>query len=502
MARILSFCLFYGSLLVGTAAFLNLAPVPLQVSPQGRRTSPWTGPVDWAFLDRLLIRANCEASSRQLLACVFALERATDYTRLNMELIPDRPGASDKFLGLVVRDFETAHLRHRIVPDAGNIPEILTFEKNMARQRYQRWLEQLRRPGRLHLEQIWATLKEEILKTGDEPAAPISIFNAYLSVSDGPNTQVMTLSRLQSNFGERPSAQRGYGLDLRRVGGHYYVHYVPEDSPAQRSGLRQFDVVLKVDQQPTREMSMGQIYTRLRELRPLPLWVQRGRERLELILRPGLVQMPEPVMGDSLSPEIYQIRLGRFAKGVCRTFSEKLAEARNHHHLELDLRGNFGGDTDEALCVAGLLIPPGQVMGHLQSERQRETWTSPVGAKFSFKSIRVLLDSRSASSSELVAAALRENNLARVYGQRSYGKGTLQVTEPMDPNCHPHCLIYLQTVGQLLGPSGITWHGHGLSPDEIVPGESRLRLEDEPAYWIQKEFQLSQRMGANPPPGF
>lgn len=130
--------------------------------------------------------------------------------------------------------------------------------------------------------------------------------------------------------------------------------------------------------------------------------------------------------------------------------------------LVLDLRGNTGGRLDQAIAIANTFLDPGQRIGEVAKRRLRWGYESRDPARYPTLQLVLLVDRRTASSAEIVAAALRDNERATLVGERTFGKGLIQTTISLGDS------IGLRlTTGRWQGPGGRLIAG-GLTPDSAV----------------------------------
>jgi carboxyl-terminal processing protease len=155
-----------------------------------------------------------------------------------------------------------------------------------------------------------------------------------------------------------------------------------------------------------------------------------------------------------LTDSVAYLALASVSARASRDLGDRLKELRAERlaGLVLDLRGNGGGPLEEALAVADLFLAPGQRIGALE--------------------LAILVDRKTASSAEIIAAALRDNRRARLVGQPTFGKGLVQTTIALGDSAGLRL-----TTGRWQGPGGRLIAG-GILPDSIVelpPREALLR---------------------------
>lgn len=148
-----------------------------------------------------------------------------------------------------------------------------------------------------------------------------------------------------------------------------------------------------------------------------------------------------------------------------------IALVRPGNRVVLDLRGCSGGDLYEALEIAGMFVPAGR---HLVSTFDRsgkvQIYRSPAGRKLQSPFL-LLIDRRTASSAEILAGVLQFHHLARVVGERSYGKCVSQTLFPLSDRSG----LWLTTLG-INFPDNLSCNGRGITPDFTYPDISITKI--------------------------
>ena len=222
------------------------------------------------------------------------------------------------------------------------------------------------------------------------------------------------------------------------VNGNVIINEPYEISPAARAGLRCGDEVLAIDGVSTHGLTSAESSERMRgkpgttvvltvkKLRGATLDIPVVRERISL---------PSVQFVDMLNETDGYILLDKFTDGVGQTIRDAYHILKKYgmQRLVLDLRGNGGGLLNEAVNIVSLFVPRGSVVvtakGRLTgSEEVYKTTTDPVDTEIP---IVVLVDSGSASASEIVSGALQDYDRATIVGTRTYGKGLVQSIRPL-----------------------------------------------------------------------
>ena len=165
------------------------------------------------------------------------------------------------------------------------------------------------------------------------------------------------------------------------------------------------------------------------------------------------------------------IRITNFDRATSTQFAQHFQDLQemNPFGIILDLRDNFGGLVDEAVKVAEMLIPEGEITRLVDRDNRvrRIHYSNTPGVSYP---VVVLVNEGTASSAEILAGALQDHQVAVLVGEKTYGKGTVQNLVPL-PGGH----ALKMTIARYLTPSGKDLHESGLEPDYPVEGSPALR---------------------------
>jgi len=259
----------------------------------------------------------------------------------------------------------------------------------------------------------------------------------------------------------------GVGLEVGQKGGILHVITPLDGSPASRAGILPGDEILSIDHVPAKELSVDEAVRRLRgpEGSEVHLLILRreGHKVLELDLTRQVLKIPS-IRGEKIFPGgIGYIRIARFSKETPEELERILAgfEKEGLKGLVLDLRNNPGGLLGSAIALAGAFVPKGTVLAKIQRRHAEER---PIlASRAGYRTIRpllVLINEGSASGSELVAAAFKDNKRAVLVGSKTYGKGSIQSLIPF-----PRKTALRLTTSRFLTPKGQPIESVGVSPD-------------------------------------
>lgn len=231
-----------------------------------------------------------------------------------------------------------------------------------------------------------------------------------------------------------------------------------EGMPALNAGLRAGDILLAIDGDDLKGLSVDKVSDRLRGEAGTTLTVRAKREGVadsifEVKLTRANIALPSVPYYTMLSDSIGYIILNSFTEGCAREVRLALVELKDRgaKRLVLDLRGNGGGSLSEAVDITGLFIPKGSVVvttkGKIaQATQSFRTRREPLDATMP---LVVLVDGQSASASEIVAGAIQDFDRGVIMGRRTYGKGLVQTVRDL-----PYNNSLKLTTGKYYTPSG------------------------------------------------
>jgi carboxyl-terminal processing protease len=218
-------------------------------------------------------------------------------------------------------------------------------------------------------------------------------------------------------------------------------------SPALQAGVLPADEIIQVDGEDVSKMSLRDVSTRLkgpvgtnvnllvrREAGEFPLSVGRATIELESVIGDHRDQQNRWVYRLADHPEIAYVRLTSFGEKTVAELRAVLEELNNDFAaLILDVRGNSGGLLYAARDICDMFLDSGRIVStRVRGGRIEEVYNANPGVLIDTpKPMAILIDGESASASEIVAAALQDNQRAVVVGTRSFGKGTVQNILPL-----------------------------------------------------------------------
>ena len=280
-------------------------------------------------------------------------------------------------------------------------------------------------------------------------------YTVYLNKKDFQQLSEMTVG----SFG-------GIGIVFGKRGNDYVVISALEDNPGAKAGIKSGDIITAIDDKSTREMNMEQVANKIRgkygTTVTLELKDKAGKLRKVNVVR-AEIKNPS-VAGQMLAnTRIGYIRIAIFNENTGDDFAQKYAELEKQgmQALVLDLRENPGGILDAGVDVARMLVPKGPIVSVIDKNGNKFEETSSL-EKVKYP-LAVLVDHGSASASEIVAGAIKDTKSGKLFGVKTFGKGSVQSVYRLDNNTAVKI-----TVAKYYTPSGVSIHNVGIEPDVKV----------------------------------
>jgi len=259
----------------------------------------------------------------------------------------------------------------------------------------------------------------------------------------------------------------GLGISIGMKEGALTVIAPIDGTPAFRAGVKAGDIILKINDVATIGMNIDDSVKLMRG-KPdtsLVLTIIRKKELkpLKIKITRDIIKI-QSVYAKSIEDEILYLHVTSFDQKVVSGLKEAIAEHNNTKGIILDLRNNPGGLLDQAVGVVDLFVEEGTIVsqkGKLKSENinydatKKDTDTSTP--------IVTLINGGSASASEIVSGALQDFNRSIVVGEKTFGKGSVQVVMPVGA-----AEALKLTVARYYLPSGRTIQALGVTPDITV----------------------------------
>ena len=275
----------------------------------------------------------------------------------------------------------------------------------------------------------------------------------------------------------------GLGLEVGQEDGFIKVISPIDDTPASRAGIEPGDLIVKIDDQPVKGMSLMDAVDSMRGPTgsKVTLTLVRGAGRpFEVQLERAVIQV-RSVRTEVLEPGYAYLRITQFQNNTGDEVRRSLADLKQKGELKglvMDLRNNPGGVLQAAVEVADAFLSDGLIVytqGRLPNSELRFTATesNPGGDT----PLVVLINGGSASAAEIVAGALQDRGRAVIMGTDSFGKGSVQTVLPLNND-----RALKLTTALYYTPNGRSIQAQGIVPDIVVQRAQLTRDADEMGY--------------------
>jgi carboxyl-terminal processing protease len=289
----------------------------------------------------------------------------------------------------------------------------------------------------------------------------------------------------------------GVGMEVGVRDGVLTVIAPLKGTPAYNAGIKPGDKIIEIDKNSTYNLSTEEAVSSIRGKKGTPVVFSVIRsdspEPLTITVVRDVINIPT-INTEMRSDGVFVIELYNFSAASPDLFRKALREfieARTDK-LILDLRGNPGGYLEAAIDMASWFLPPGKVVVQEDfGEKQKEEVYRSRGYDIFNDTLKmvILVDGGSASASEILAGALQEHGVAKLVGEKTYGKGSVQELVKITPDTSLKI-----TIARWLTPEGVSISASGIVPDYDIKNtkeglEKGVDLQGEKAVEVLKNWK-------------
>jgi carboxyl-terminal processing protease len=304
--------------------------------------------------------------------------------------------------------------------------------------------------GQLNKDELETGLKEGLVEAANDP------YTEYLTQEESKELD----EQLNGSF-------EGIGAELGKEEQSIVIISPIAGFPAEKAGLRAGDIVAEIDGETAFDISITEAVKRIRGEKgtEVTLTVVRDGDSQEITITRDTITIPS-VETEYIKGNIGVMIISRFGEDTLQLAGEA-AEAFKDKEVNgviLDLRGNPGGRLDTAVDVSEIWLDRGQtILEEKRADTLIRTYSAEGDGVLSGVPTAVLINGSSASASEIVAGALRDNNKATLIGEQTYGKGSVQelISQSFGG-------VLKVTIARWFTPEGINIDEEGIEPNREV----------------------------------
>lgn len=319
----------------------------------------------------------------------------------------------------------------------------------------------------------WQQVRQSLLdRSYTSPEEAYTALRDALKKLDDPYTRFMTPDEFQA-FKQNTSGQLvGIGLKLGSDPQTHAVKVVQpiQNSPASQAGIQAGDEILEVDGKSVQGMEVGDVVNLIRGEAQTSVKLTLKRQSgtsYEVSLIRQKIQIPTVNYGLRVEQQqrIGYIRLNEFNAHAAEEMEQAITDLKQQqvNGFVLDLRDNPGGMLDQGIAIAQMWIDQGDIVQTVDRQGKAERFRANHTALTDLP-LAVLVNGNSASASEILTGALKDDDRAVVVGTQTFGKALVQSVNPLADGSGLNV-----TIAHYFTPAGLDINHRGITPDRVVP---------------------------------
>lgn len=329
----------------------------------------------------------------------------------------------------------------------------------------------------LEFNETYQSITSEYYESIDKKELINAAISGMIDYLDDPYSKYLDKDKTESLNEELEGEYVGMGGEITfRRNGEMYINKVYENSPAEKAGLKANDTLIKVGDKSVKGMTLAEVSSLVKGKAgtKVKITIKRDDEEKEFEVTRGKIdiQSVKTKVYEKNGKKIGYINISTFANNTYAQFekAEKELEDKKVDSLILDLRGNTGGYLTSVTSIAEMFVKKGDIIYQLDTKGKIDKIKSKKDPSIKLN-VAVLVNKSTASASEILTAALKENINAEVIGVKTYGKGKVQKTRTLSTGA-----MIKYTTQNWLTPKGEEIDGKGIEPT--------IELELDQKYYI------------------
>jgi len=319
--------------------------------------------------------------------------------------------------------------------------------------------------------QIMDAVKRTYVKKKSDEELIDGALSGMLSSLD-PHSMYMNKEMYKQMQVETTGEFGGLGIEISSAEGGIRIISPIEDTPADHAGVLAGDLIIKIGDQLAKDLSLPEAVKLMRGKPGTPLTLTIFREKepqpLEIKIVRDVIHV-KSVKSGILAPGYVWLRVTQFQEQTSKELTQQIAKLKKESGgsfkgAVLDLRNNPGGLLNQAVEISDMFLDDGGIVSTKSRVGKNMDFHAKKGDVLDGQPLVVLINSGSASASEIVSGALQDNQRAILMGVKSFGKGSVQRIIPL-----PDGTAFKLTTALYYTPSGRSIQATGIEPDIEVP---------------------------------
>ena len=331
------------------------------------------------------------------------------------------------------------------------------------------------------VEDVYDELKKSYDGTLSEAELLDGLKKGLANASGDDYTVYFNQSETTQFYSDLNGSFEGIGAELGNEGDLVIVVAPIKGFPAEKAGLRPQDAIIEIDGEDSIGISVEEAVSRIRGEAgtDVTLTIVRSGERVEITITRATITIPSveyELIGEN--EDIGYLQITRFAEDTATLARQAAQEfkSKNVKGVILDVRSNSGGFVDSAIDVASIWLNDEVVFEQRSGGTSEGVSVARGNPVLNGVPTVVLLNEGSASVSEIVAGALKDNGVAQLVGKTSFGKGSVQTLREFGDGS-----TLKVTIARWFTPEGINIDEDGITPDiEVEFSDEDFENETDP----------------------
>lgn len=345
--------------------------------------------------------------------------------------------------------------------------------------------------------EVWKKLSEKYVgEVPDEPSMVQGMAKGMTAALKDPYTTFFVPEKAKQFKEDLKGSFGGIGAEIGVKDDVLTVVSPLDGTPAKEAGIKPGDKILKIDGADTGELELDEAISKIRGEKDtkvkLTIFSEGSNEPKEVEISRATID-PKSVNWEIKNEDVAYVRLASFSEDSVKEFVGIAGEIKKSaaKRIVLDLRGNPGGYLETAVSIAGFFLPPGTLVvkedyGGKRSADEYKTEYSPVLDSYP---LVILIDRGSASASEILAGALNEKKGAKLVGEKTFGKGSVQEFFTLSDGS-----TLKVTVAEWLTPNGKCINKEGISPEVEVKLDFNQSKENFKDNQLEKALEVAKSL--------